>query len=212
MMLRIVSRRPAGPGAIGHAIVMPLEDMLSMTPDTALPRPWRSVPAPGLDRTRQAWLRRPGALTAGLRRLGEVRLAVRREAVEALTPGWAAEAGLPAGAPVWWREILMTIDGVPAVQACSFTPLRASLGVWQAMRGLGQRPLADILYRDPRIARSGFRFGRLRVRRADGTWTGAATGAAILARHSVFVRLGQPLLVAEYFLPSFWVVAGRRRP
>ncbi|WP_343835385.1 chorismate--pyruvate lyase family protein [Castellaniella ginsengisoli] len=181
-----------------------------MTPDTALPRPWRHAPAPGLDRMRQAWLRRPGALTAGLRLLGEVRLSVRREAVEALPSGWAAEAGLPAGSPVWWREILMTINGVPAIQACSFTPRRASLGVWQAMRGLGQRPLADILYRDPRIARSGFRFGRIRVRDADGAWADATAGALILARHSVFVRLGQPLLVAEYFLPSFWAIAQPR--
>lgn len=181
-----------------------------MPPDTALPCPWRSLPAPALSPLRQAWLRRPGALTAGLRRLGDVRLTVRREAVEALTPGWAAEAGLPAGTPVWWREILMTVDGVPAVQACSFTPLRASLGVWKAMRGLGQRPLADILYRDPRIARGGFRFGRLRARRADGTWTDAAAGEPILARHSVFTRLGQPLLVAEYFLPSFWRIAAQR--
>ncbi|GAA0219295.1 chorismate lyase [Castellaniella daejeonensis] len=180
-----------------------------MTPDTALPRPWRDAPAPGLGRVRQVWLQRPGALTAGLRRLGEVRLTVRREAVEALTPGWAAEAGLPAGTPVWWREILMTIDRVPAVQACSFTPLRASLGAWKAMRGLGQRPLADILYRDPRILRSGFRFGRLQVRRADGTWEYTGAGETVLARHSVFLRLGQPLLVAEYFLPSFWTLAGR---
>jgi chorismate--pyruvate lyase len=170
------------------------------------------MPAPALDPLRQAWLRRPGALTTGLRRLGEVRLTVRREAVVALTPGWAAEAGLPTGTPAWWREILMAIDGVPAVQACSFTPLRASLGAWKAMRGLGQRPLADILYRDPRIARSGFRFGRLRARRADGAWAEAAPGEEILARHSVFMRLGQPLLVAEYFLPTFWAIAARPRP
>ncbi|MDY0309182.1 MAG: chorismate lyase [Castellaniella sp.] len=182
-----------------------------MTPDTAFPRPWRHAPAPRLNRPIQAWLRRPGALTAGLRRLGEVQLTVRREAVEALTSGWAAEARLSTGAPVWWREILMTIDGVPAVQACSFTPLQASLGAWKAMRGLGQRPLADILYQDPRIARSGFRFGQLRTRRPDGTWVDTAAGQTILARHSVFIRLGQPLLVAEYFLPSFWTVVSRHR-
>lgn len=180
-----------------------------MTPDTAFSRPWHSTPPPGQDRVKQAWLQRPGALTAGLRRLGEVRLTVRRESAEALTRGWAAEAGLPAGTPVWWREILMTIDGVPAVQACSFTPLPASRGIWKAMRGLGLRPLADILYQDPRITRSGFCFGRLRARRGNQTWVGVDAGQTILARHSVFMRLGQPLLVAEYFLPAFWAIAGR---
>ena len=86
------------------------------------------------------------------------------------------------------------------------------LGAGAVEAGLGQRPLADILYRDPRIARSGFRFGRLRARRADGAWADAAPGEVILARHSVFMRLGQPLLVAEYFLPAFWAIAARRRP
>jgi chorismate--pyruvate lyase len=36
--------------------------------------------------------------------------------------------------------------------------------------------------------------------------------ARILARRSVFWRHGQPLLVAEGFLPAFWVKAANRRP
>lgn len=178
-----------------------------MSPCNAWPRRWRDELSPCLRPPRGAWLRQPGALTAGLRRLGEVRLTVRRETVLALPAGWAREAGLHPRAAVWWREILMTIDGRPCVQACSFTPWPASLGAWKAMRGLGRRPLADILYQDARIARSAFRFGRLRVERADGRWAGCAAGARIEARHSVFTRHGQPLLVAEYFLPAFWPLA-----
>jgi len=155
----------------------------------------------------RAWLQQPGALTAGLRRLGPLTLQVRREAVLALPAGWAEEIGRPAGSAIWWREILMCIEGQPAVQACSFTPRRASLGVWKAMRGLGSHPLADILYEDARITRSGFRFGRLRVRPASGAWVAAQPGDAVQARHSVFVRQGEPLLVAEYFLPGFWPLA-----
>ncbi|WP_323017392.1 chorismate--pyruvate lyase family protein [Castellaniella sp.] len=180
-----------------------------MTPQTAYPRYWRPEPAPCLDRRQRAWLRQPGALTAGLRTLGELRLFVRREAVLALPRAWADEAGLQAGAAVWWREILMTIDGVPSVQACSFTSWSASLGSWKAMRGLGSRPLADILYQDARIARSAFRFGRLHTRQADQPWVVPQVDAAIEARHSVFTLQGAPLLVAEYFLPAFWRLAGR---
>ncbi|MGB6241315.1 MAG: chorismate lyase [Castellaniella sp.] len=178
-----------------------------MMPQTACPRDWRPEPAPSLGRRQQAWLRQPGALTAGLRRLGEVRLFVRDEAVLALPRCWAIESGLQAGATVWWREILMTIDDIPCVQACSFTPWTASLGAWKAMRGLGSRPLADILYQDPRILRSAFRFGSLHTRRADQPWAVPKIHAPIEARHSVFTLKGAPLLVAEYFLPAFWLLA-----
>ncbi|MFT0532369.1 chorismate--pyruvate lyase family protein [Castellaniella hirudinis] len=180
-----------------------------MTPQTASPRRWRDIPSPCLDAAQQAWLQQPGALTAGLRRLGRVKLFVRRETPLALPACWAAESGLPAGTCVWWREILMTIDGCPGVQACSFTPWPAGLGAWKAMRGLGRHPLADILYQDPRIERSAFRFGRLRARQAGAPWAVPEADAPIEARHSVFTRLGQPLLVAEYFLPAFWALAGQ---
>ena len=69
-----------------------------MTPQIASPRLWRDHPASRLDRLQQAWLCQPGALTAGLRKLGTVRLFVRHETVLALPPDWAQEAGLPAGA------------------------------------------------------------------------------------------------------------------
>lgn len=180
-----------------------------MNPRIASPHHWHDEPSPRLDGLRRAWLRQPGALTAGLRRLGRVELFVRRETVVPLPTSWADEAGLSAGTAVWWREILMTLDGLPGVQACSFTPWRASLGPWKAMRGLGRRPLADILYRDPRIVRSPFRFGRLLVAEAGGAWEAPGNDARIEARHSVFARQGEPLLVAEYFLPAFWMLAGR---
>lgn len=181
-----------------------------MTPQIASPRLWRDHPASRLDRLQQAWLCQPGALTAGLRKLGTVRLFVRHETVLALPANWAAQAGLRAGAAVWWREILMTIDGSPCVQACSFTPWLACLGAWKAMRGLGQHPLADILYQDARIQRSEFRFARLWAQQIGSPWAVPQVNAPIEARHSVFTRLGQPLLVAEYFLPAFWDLT--RRP
>lgn len=181
-----------------------------MTPAAALPRCWRDQSAGPLNWLQRAWLHQPGALTVGLRRLGHVELIVRREAVAALNVPWAHEAMLAEGTRIWWREILMHIDGTPCVQACSFTPWRASQGAWQAIRGLGCRPLADILYGDPCISRSDFRFGRLRVGiRPPHTWVGARAGEIIEARHSVFWRRQQPLLVAEYFLPAFWALAMR---
>ncbi|WP_322995248.1 chorismate--pyruvate lyase family protein [Castellaniella sp.] len=180
-----------------------------MTPKTASPRLWRNAPSPYLDSLQQAWLCQPGALTAGLRKLGQVRLFVCREATLALPASWAAEAGLQIGSAIWWREILMTVNGLPSVQACSFTSWHGCLGAWKAMRGLGSRPLADILYQDPRIARSPFRFGRLHAHQTGVPGATTQANAPVEARHSVFMRLGQPLLVAEYFLPTFWALAGQ---
>lgn len=178
-----------------------------MTPNQACPRPWRSELRPCLTPLQRAWLLQPGALTAGLRQLGALTLQVCRETTFPLPSCWAREAGLAQGTAVWWREILMSLNGMPAVQACSFTPRAASLGVWKAMRGLGTHPLADILYSDPRIRRSAFRFGVLAVDRPTGRRDQPPLCEHAQARHSVFMREGSPLLVAEYFLPSFWTLA-----
>ncbi len=155
---------------------------------------------------------RPGALTAGLRLLGTVELRVLREFSAGLTADEASGLKRPLHSPVWIREVAMRINGADCVVARSLTPLQASHGVWQGMRRLRTRPLADILYHEPSIVRSDFEVARL-VRGCSTTplmapvaaviQTGGAH-AALLARRSVFWRHHTPLLVAECFLPAFW--------
>lgn len=114
------------------------------------------------------------------------------------------------GTPIWIREVLMSIDGVDSVYARSFTPLEASHGLWQGMRSLRSRPLADMLYHNPQISRSAFMVRRLDRREPlfrSVKLAGLAPASDLdmpWARCSVFHRLGQPLLVAECFLPGFW--------
>lgn len=116
---------------------------------------------------------------------------------------------------IWVREIIMRIDGTDAVFARSFTPLHASHGRWQRMRRLRTRPLADMLYNNPEITRSSFSVARLRRQMplyfAAEHILGADCPRAnrILARCSTFWRAGEPLLVAEGFLPGFWPLAAR---
>lgn len=123
--------------------------------------------------------------------------------------------GRAVASPVWVREIIMSIDGVNSVFARSFTPLTCSHGLWQGMRRLQTRPLADMLYHDPQITRSRFLACRLRkqqplYRSARHMLSAKCPPAnAMLARCSVFWRQGQPLLVAECFLPEFWQLAAR---
>jgi len=170
---------------------------------------WLPAVPPSLSSAHKYWLMRPGALTAGLRKLGSVQLRVLREYAQGAPADEARGMGIAPASPVWVREILMSVDGVDSVVARSLTPLAASHGTWQGMRRLRTRPLADMLYHDRSIERSAFACRRLAwpvpfhatARAVDPR---PAAGAALWARRSAFWRQGQPLLVAECFLPAFW--------
>ncbi|AIP20923.1 chorismate--pyruvate lyase [Burkholderia pseudomallei] len=171
---------------------------------------WRETPRPGASSAQKDWLTRGGSLTAHLARLGRVTVRVTRETVAA---PWADEhraLACASRAPVWVREVVLAVDGAPFVAAHSIAPLAASKGVWQAMRRLRTRPLAELLYSDPEVTRSAlvsrrvlaghplFSLASLALARAH------ATEHAFAARRSVFERRGTPLMVTECMLPALW--------
>ena len=171
---------------------------------------WRVAPLPGFSRDQKDWLTRGGSLTAHLRTLGAVAVRVTREAV-ALP--WADECdalGVECRAPVWVREVVLSVDGTPFVAAHSIAPLAASVGVWQAMRKLRTRPLAELLYSDSSVARSALVSRRLTARHplyrlaAREIGEGHRHPQALVARRSVFERHGAPLMVTECMLPALW--------
>jgi len=96
-------------------------------------------------------------------------------------------------------------------------PLRASRGTWQAIRSLGTRPLAELLYADPSVERSVLVNRRLTARhplhRYAARWTDARV-TSLVARRSVFERHRTPLLVTECMLPALWqrLVAPHQTP
>ena len=169
---------------------------------------WRRTPPPALSQTQKDWLMRPGALTSALRQVGKLELRVLTEKVRSLPREDSRLVGLPAGQPVWVREIAMRLNGVDCIVARSLTPLRASHGVWQGVRRLRTRPLADMLYHDVSIQRSDFEVTRLARRSALFQTVrhnlSIPVALSLLARRSVFWRHGQALLVSEAFLPAFW--------
>lgn len=182
---------------------------------------WLASAPPILSLSQRHWLFRPGALTAGLRQVGHVRLRVLAEYADGAPADEARAMRIAPGAPVWVREVLMSVDGIDSVPARSLTPLRASHGAWQGMRRLLTRPLADMLYHDSTVVRSPF---ACRLLASPVPFYATAAGVLIRngrerdaqrvwARRSVFWRQGQPLLVAECFLPDFWTLqAGRQAP
>lgn len=170
---------------------------------------WRHQPTPSLRPLQKQWLTRPGALTKALRTLGPLNLRVLAEYSEGATPQEASLLGCQPLSPVWIREIAMDIQGLDCVVARSITPLAASHSTWQGMRRLRSRPLADILYEDSAIARSDFEVARLTryaplFRTVQKLGEKTITPSKLIARRSVFWRQGEPLLVAECFLPAFW--------
>ncbi|MEI7293838.1 chorismate lyase [Paraburkholderia tropica] len=175
---------------------------------------WRVAPLAAFSAAQKDWLTRGGSLTAHLRTLGQVRVRVTREAVDMPWSDECAALGLAPRERAWVREIVLEVDGVPFVAAHSATPLEASHGVWQAMRRLRTRPLAELLYSDSGVARSALVSRRVSARhplhalaaREIGETGSACAHAphAFVARRSVFERHGKPLLVTECMLPALW--------
>ncbi|SDH81157.1 chorismate--pyruvate lyase family protein [Paraburkholderia phenazinium] len=169
---------------------------------------WRVAPLPGFSRDQKDWLTRGGSLTAHLRTLGAVAVRVTRETVASPWADEHAALDVERRAPVWVREVVLSVDGTPFVAAHSIAPLAASVGVWQAMRRLRTRPLAELLYSDSSVARSALVSRRLTARhplyRLAAREIGGAHPQALVARRSVFERHGAPLMVTECMLPALW--------
>ncbi|MBN3852361.1 chorismate lyase [Paraburkholderia sp. Ac-20340] len=175
---------------------------------------WRAAPLAAFSADQKDWLTRGGSLTAHLRALGAVEVRVTREAVAMPWSDECAALGLAPRERAWVREIVLAVDGVPYVAAHSATPLVASHGVWQAMRRLRTRPLAELLYTDSGVARSALVSRCVSARHPLHALAARETEAAFVphvfvARRSVFERHGEPLLVTECMLPALWAHLAR---
>ncbi|MDR3099580.1 MAG: chorismate lyase [Paraburkholderia sp.] len=169
---------------------------------------WRVAPLAAFSADQKDWLTRGGSLTAHLRALGHVVVRVTREAVDMSWPDECAALGLAPRERAWVREIVLEVDGVPFVAAHSVTPLVASRGIWQAMRRLRTRPLAELLYTDSGVARSVLVSRRVSARHPLHALAARETQGPVphgfVARRSVFERHGAPLIVTECMLPALW--------
>ncbi len=163
------------------------------------------------------WLQAGGSLSARLAATGTVfSVQLLCQGRQALMVDEAKALGLTANRDGYAREVVLRVDGVPRVYARSVASCADSLGAWRSVRGLGTRPLADVLFRRSGITRRPMAFGKLPAtgamrRHVAQAWQQAGNGvlrqASIAARRSVFVRRGAPLLVMEVFAagPDHWV-------
>lgn len=153
-----------------------------------------------------SWLSRQGSLTAHLRALGDVKVEVLFEKLIRLGH-YASVLGQNRELNVWARDVVLRVDGRPAIVARTLVEEFASKTTWRKAKELRQTPLATILYADARVRRSDFQYGLLgrshRLYRLARRVDPGLDENRLWARRSVFERNRTKLAVAECFMP--WV-------
>lgn len=177
--------------------------------DTYLPQDfWSTELSTSFSEVEAYWLSRPGALTSGLRKVGEFSIRVLNEYLAYVEQDEAYPLSLAVNQTIWVREILMSINGQKAIYARSITELSASKATWKGIKALNNHPLADILYNDPTISRSSFESTKLNnqlsLQRSLKEYSDLPQGK-FLARRSTFFKKHEGLTVNEVFLPGFWL-------
>jgi chorismate--pyruvate lyase len=143
-----------------------------------------------------------GSLTAWLARRGSVSVELLFSGWDAARPDEAGELGLRPGQRLFAREVCVRCAGRPAVLARSVTTIAAAKGSWNGLHRLGRRPLADLLWSNPRVVRERFEFCRLPA--ADRLIRAIGGREALPARRSTFTLHGDQLIVMEAFVGLPW--------
>ncbi|WKB53536.1 chorismate--pyruvate lyase family protein [Eleftheria terrae] len=177
------------------------------------------LPHPPLDRRLRRWVTAGGSLTAHLQR------ACRQVTVQRLHQGASPMRRDEAHAlrrerqrRAHAREVVLRCDAEPVVYARSVVAAHRVHGPWRALAGLGSRPLAQLLFQQPHIARSPLAYARVPRcgplrRHIAAAWQAATDSplppAGLWARRSLFTKQRAPLWLMEVFSPR---LAERRAP
>lgn len=152
------------------------------------------------------WLRDHGSLTLRIQqRCARFDVQPVRNGLARIAFDESCVLDIPSRQFAWSREVFLHADGKPVVFAhstCSSIHLR---GVWQAMRGLGNRSLGSLLFTHPLVIRQPLHYLALRsqhplYRRAASVLD--TRPRTLWARRSLFYLHDAPLLVTEVFLPE----------
>lgn len=154
----------------------------------------------------RGWLTYPGSLTRRIvQRAGAMRVEIVGERLRFPNEDEYLALGRAFRELAFVREVVLHSLGKPVVLAHSVASRRDLDGAWRELRGLGTRPLAMMLFNDPRVRRHPFEFAR--VDRRHPLWKRASQLCGrelptLWARRSLFMRRGRPLLVTEVFMPA----------
>lgn len=166
--------------------------VLSQT-DYRVPKVWRD------------WLFDAGSLTQRLLDAsgGELSVNVIKQQLQVPSLSERNALGLPDRQQAMIREVLLCGGCQPWVYARSVMPLSTLSGRLRKLRQLDNQPLGALLFKDPTMTREPVEVAcinsdnnQLPCRLINGE-------SSIWGRRSVFRLDQKPLLVAEFFLPTF---------
>lgn len=166
---------------------------------------WNST-ALGADADLLPWLRDHGSLTQRIvQRCEHFSVRKVRDSLARIARDESALLGIATQQLAWSREVFLCADDQPVVFAHSACAAKDLRGAWQAVRGLGNKPLGALLFSHPLISRQPLHYKALHphhplYRRAAGVLS--VLPDRLWARRSLFYLHNSPLLVTEIFLPE----------
>ena len=183
--------------------------IMTPTRPTAEPvwRPRRQLPPQSIPSSLHHWMCHAGSLTRKLKSYCQHSFHVKIRAQGWGFPSFSERRSLGL-APRQFaiiREVELHCDGLPWVYARSIIPPTLMAGPGKPLNGLGSRPLGEVLFQDPNVSRGAFEHALIAP--AHSVYQQAVQAVAkppkrLWGRRSVFTLAGNPLLVAEIFLPN----------
>ena len=176
-----------------------------MKPVPPIQRGWLAHP-PALPRQLHDWLCDRGSLTKRLKaRCSRFRVLPVTTGLTHANLDETALLALPYAQRAYVREVALSCDQRVVVFAHSVLTRASLRGAWNGLTRLGNRPLGEALFSNPRIQRQALAFRKLsprhplfrRIQQHHPQIAGV-----LWARRSVFCLNGHPLLVTEVFLPA----------
>lgn len=151
------------------------------------------------------WLVDRGSLTQRLIKAsdGQFRVQVLQQQIARPRFSEMRLLAMPARGLALVREVVLYGRNQPWVFARSVLPLTSLTGRLSQLRKFDNRPLGDYLFRDPGLRRSAMEIAR--VHRSNTLLPSGLNqlNAPLWGRRSVFYVDHKPLLISEFFLPTF---------
>jgi len=167
-------------------------------------KPWMRKPM--LARQYQHWLIDNASLTRRLKqRYPQFGVKPVKVLYEKALPDERAILGLKKDQKALVREVVLTSNHRPLVFAHSVLPKHSLRGSWHGFGRLGNKPLGEALFANPRVQRTAFEYKKLTKRYALYQLAAQHCEHApiyLWARRSVFSLDCVSILVTEIFLPE----------
>ena len=166
---------------------------------------WRTF-QPDVEAGYVPWLRDRGSLTGRIRqRCAQFGVRNLCDCLKKVARDESVLLAQSSGKYIYTREVLLLADNRPVVFAHSVVAAQHLRGAWQALRNLGDRPLAKLLFTHPLVHRAPLYYRAIKpnhplYRRAIITLD--TPPLTLWARRSLFTLHGAPLMVTEVFLPD----------